>query len=52
MGKRVKERKRIILIAVEGKNKTEKTYFSNYDDGNKDYRIIFAKGNYTVRLTY
>ena len=36
-----------IIIAVEGKNKTEKTYFSNLDNGKKDYSISFAKGNYT-----
>lgn len=36
-----------IIIAVEGKNKTEKTYFSNFDDGKKHYSISFAKGNYT-----
>lgn len=36
-----------IIIAVEGKNKTEKTYFSNFDDGKKRYSISFAKGNYT-----
>lgn len=39
-----------ILIAVEGKNKTEKLYFNHFDDGNKNYSISFAKGNYTDPL--
>lgn len=32
---------------MEGKNKTEKIYFNNFDDGKKNYSISFAKGNYT-----
>ena len=39
--------KKKIIIAAEGKNKTEKTYFSNFDNGKKSYSISFAKGNYT-----
>ena len=40
-----RKRKRIILIATEGKNKTEETYFRNFQT--KDTRIIFARGNFT-----
>lgn len=40
-----------IIIAVEGKNKTEKLYFNNFDDGKKSYSIMFAKGNDTDPLT-
>lgn len=37
--------KRVILIAYE--EKTEKEYFKNFDDGKKDYRIVFANDNHT-----
>lgn len=39
-----------IVIAVEGKNKTEKIYFNNFDDGKKSYSITIAKGNDTDPL--
>ncbi|HIT10971.1 MAG TPA: hypothetical protein IAC24_05175 [Candidatus Onthousia faecigallinarum] len=39
-----------IIIAVEGKNKTEKLYFDNFDDGKKSYSITIAKGNDTDPL--
>lgn len=42
-----KNRKRIILLGVEGKNKTEKEYFKNFNASDKDYIIIFAKSNIT-----
>lgn len=45
-----RKRKNIIIIAVEGKNKTEKLYFDNFDDGKKLYSIIIAKGNDTDPL--
>lgn len=45
--RRVRKQKIKILIAAEGKNKTEKLYFSNFDDGRKGYSISFAKGNDT-----
>lgn len=48
--RKLRKPKNNILIAVEGKNKTEKLYFNNYDDGKKSYSIIFAKGNYTDPL--
>lgn len=40
-----------IIIAVEGKNKTEKLYFNNFDDGKKSYSIMFTKGNDPDPLT-
>lgn len=48
--RKLRKPKNNILIAVEGKNKTEKLYFNNFDDGKKSYSIIFAKGNYTDPL--
>lgn len=39
-----------ILIAAEGKNKTEKIYFSNFEDGKKSYNITYARGNNTDPL--
>lgn len=47
-----KERKQKskVLIAAEGKNKTEKTYFSNFEDGKKSYNITYARGNNTDPL--
>lgn len=48
--KKIRKQKNKILIAVEGKNKTEKIYFNNFDDGKKSYSISFAKGNYTDPL--
>lgn len=39
-----------VIIAVEGKNKTEKLYFDNFDDGKKSYSITIAKGNDTDPL--
>ena len=45
-----RKQKNKIIIAVEGKNKTEKLYFNNFDNGKKNYSISFAKGNYTDPL--
>lgn len=39
--------KRVILIACEGENKTEKYYFNNFSDRNKDYIIKYVHGNET-----
>ena len=64
MGRRVEHNRRIsndrvrkarkqkskILIAAEGKNKTEKTYFSNFEDSKKSYNITYARGNNTDPL--
>ena len=48
--KKEREQKYKILIAVEGNNKTEKLYFSNFEDRSKPYNITFAKGNNTDPL--
>ena len=48
--RKVRKQKSKILIAVEGKNKTEKTYFSNFEDGKKTYNITYARGNNTDPL--
>ena len=48
--RKIRKRKNKILIAVEGTNKTEKIYFSNFDDGKKPYTITIAKGNDTDPL--
>ena len=45
--KKERKPKNTILIALEGKNKTEKIYFNNFDDGKKPYSILFAKGSFT-----
>lgn len=45
--RKVRKQKNKIIIAAEGKNKTEKIYFSHFDNGKKSYSISFAKGNYT-----
>lgn len=39
--------KRVILIACEGENKTEKYYFNNFSGRNKDYIIKYVHGNET-----
>lgn len=41
-----KERK-IILIAAEGKNRTERNYFTEFNRRQRNYHIIFAEGNNT-----
>lgn len=48
--RKIRKQKSKILIAAEGKNKTEKTYFSNFEDGTKSYNISYAKGNNTDPL--
>lgn len=45
-GKIARTRKPIILIATEGKNKTEKLYFNHFNKS-KRYSIVFSRGNYT-----
>lgn len=40
-----RQRKRIILIATEGANKTETNYFKGFDS--KEIRIVFVSGNET-----
>ena len=41
--RKVRKQKNKILIASEGKNKTEKTYFSNFEDGNRRIKIRLAR---------
>ncbi len=48
--RKIRKRKSKILIAAEGKNKTEKIYFNNFEDGKKTYNITYAKGNNTDPL--
>lgn len=48
--RKIRKQKNKIIIAAEGKNKTEKIYFNNFDDGKKSYSISFARGNYTDPL--
>ena len=48
--RKIRKQKSKILIALEGKNNTEKTYFSNFEDGTKSYNISYAKGNNTDPL--
>jgi len=40
-----RKRKRFVLIAVEGNNKTETNYFKGFNSG--DVKILFANGNQT-----
>ena len=48
--RKIRNQKSKILIAVEGNNKTEKTYFSNFEDCKKSYNITYARGNDTDPL--
>lgn len=48
--KKHRYKKNNILIAVEGKNKTEKIYFNNFEKNTKNYNIVYAKGNDTDPL--
>ena len=48
--RKVRQQKNKIIIAVEGKNKTEKLYFDNFDNGKQSYSITIAKGNDTDPL--
>lgn len=48
--RKVRQHKNKIIIAVEGKNKTEKLYFDNFDNGKQSYSITIAKGNDTDPL--
>lgn len=46
-GKIGKKRKQLILIGCEGKNKTEKNYFKEFNQRQKKFTIQPAKGNRT-----
>ena len=48
--RKVRKQKNKILIAAEGKNKTEKTYFSNFENGKKPYNITYASGAFSSTL--
>ena len=39
--------KRVILVSVEGKNKTEKNYINNFSSREKDFVIKVVPGNET-----
>jgi len=45
-GKATRKTKMVMLLSLEGNNKTEKNYFSNFKD-NKKFAINFSNGNYT-----
>jgi len=46
-GKATRKRRKVIIIAVEGKNRTERNYFNEFNRDQKEYKILFAKGNET-----
>lgn len=46
MPKKRKQRK-LLILAAEGANKTEKTYFTEFNDKQSEYRVIPARGNNT-----
>jgi hypothetical protein len=46
-GVETRRRRAIILMAVEGANKTEKNYFSHFNTVQNKYHIRFAPGNAT-----
>lgn len=39
--------KKVLVLAAEGSNKTEKTYFNEFNSKQQEYRIIHARGNNT-----
>ncbi len=49
--RRKRNPKSVILIALEGKNKTEETYLDNFNSRNKSYKIQYASGNDTDPLS-
>lgn len=46
----IRKQKRIIFNACEGNNKTEKTYFNNFENIKSNFNICYAKGNNTDPL--
>lgn len=46
-GRPTRERKKIIVVGTEGKNKTEELYLRNLERTQKEYHFIFAGGNDT-----
>lgn len=49
-GRLTRKRKKIILIGVEGANKTEKNYFQGFNRRHGEYVVRFARGNDTDPL--
>ena len=47
---KIRKQKSKILIAVEGNNKTEKTYFKNFETIKTPFNITYASGNNTDPL--
>ena len=45
--KPTREVRKVILVSAEGVNKTERTYFAEFNRLQKDYHIVFATGNST-----
>lgn len=45
--KPTREVRKVILVSAEGVNKTEKTYFAEFNRLQKDYHVVFATGNST-----
>lgn len=46
-GQHTRNRKKLIWIGTEGRNKTERLYFSHFNQMNTEYVVHFAKGNDT-----
>ena len=42
-----REIRKVILVSAEGMNKTERTYFAEFNRLQKDYHIVFATGTST-----
>ena len=49
-GKVTRERKKIIVVGTEGKNKTETQYLRNLERKQASYHFVFAEGNETDPL--
>lgn len=46
-GKRTRPIKRIVLIGTEGRNKTEESYFKNFNQIQNQFIVKFSSGNST-----
>ena len=46
-GWQTREERKILLVATEGNNKTEKNYFTEFNRTQNRYHIVFAEGNNT-----
>ena len=42
-----KKRRKVLVIATEGANKTEKIYFNEFNRMQDEFRVVNAPGNYT-----